>query len=164
MSTSAFAQRNPPRSLWLQLVHRTGCLARRARPLKLTSFPYKINRRSRGRQDAIDFVTIALPSLRSLRNSHRRVSSSCYITSPAWRLRNRMPRILVLRTQGSRRGAQRTKANNCNNLRLEQWGLCATSSALICSPPCGSSSVFEWADSVYQYALNECSASKYHGF
>ena len=80
MSTSAFAQRNPPRSLWLQLVHRTGCLTRRARPLKLTSFLYKSYRRSRGRQDAIDFVTIALPSLRSLRHLHRKVSSPCYIT------------------------------------------------------------------------------------
>ena len=28
--TSAFAQRNPPRSLWLQFVHRTDCLTRRA--------------------------------------------------------------------------------------------------------------------------------------
>ena len=28
--TSAFAQCNPPRSLWLQLVHRTGCFTRRA--------------------------------------------------------------------------------------------------------------------------------------
>ena len=80
MSTSAFAQRNPPRSLWLQLVHRTGCLTRRARPLKLTSFLYKSYRRSRGRQDAIDFVTIALPSLRSLRHLHRKVSFTCYVT------------------------------------------------------------------------------------
>ena len=80
MSTSAFAKRNPPRSLWLQLVHRTGCLTRRARPLKPMSLLYKSNRRSRGRQDAIDFVTIALPSLRSLRHLHRKVSSPCYIT------------------------------------------------------------------------------------
>ena len=29
-STSAFAHRNPPRSLWLQLVYQTGCLTRRA--------------------------------------------------------------------------------------------------------------------------------------
>ena len=28
--TSAFAHRNPPRSLWLQLVYQTGCLTRRA--------------------------------------------------------------------------------------------------------------------------------------
>ena len=48
MSTSAFAHRNPPRSLWLQLVHRTCCLTRRARPLKLTLFLYKSTRRSRG--------------------------------------------------------------------------------------------------------------------
>ena len=32
---------------------------------------YKIIHRSRGRQDAIDFVTIAIPSLRSLRHSHK---------------------------------------------------------------------------------------------
>ena len=64
-------------------------------PLKPTSFLYKSNRCSRGRQDAIDFVTIALPSLRSLRCSHRKVSFTYYATSPAWRLRNRMPRILV---------------------------------------------------------------------
>ena len=89
ISTSAFAHRNPPRSLWLQLVHRTGCLTRRARPLKLMSFLYKSTHRSRGRQDAIDFVTIALPSLRSLRHSHKRVSFSTYATSSAWRLRNR---------------------------------------------------------------------------
>ena len=85
MSTSAFAHRNPPRSLWLQLVHRTGCLTRRARPLKLTSILYKSNRHSRGRQDAINFVAIALPSLRSLRHSHRRVSFTYYATSSAWR-------------------------------------------------------------------------------
>ena len=32
-STSAFAHRNPPRSLWLQHIHRMCCLTRRARPL-----------------------------------------------------------------------------------------------------------------------------------
>ena len=47
---------------------------------QLRTILYKSTRRSRGRQDAIDFVAIALPSLRSLRHSHRRVSSSCYVT------------------------------------------------------------------------------------
>ena len=47
---------------------------------QLRTILYKSTRRSRGRQDAIDFVAIALPSLRSLRHSHRKVSSSCYVT------------------------------------------------------------------------------------
>ena len=126
MSTSAFAQRNPPRSLWLQLVHRTGCLTRRARPLKPTSFLYKSNRCSRGRQDAIDFVTIALPSLRSLRHLHRRVSSLCYVTRFA----------------------------DENNSSPSAHLYCSSSAALIGSPPCGSNYVCESADSVYMMTEN----------
>ena len=45
-------------------------------------------------------VTIAIPSLRSLRSRHNLRHFSYYATSPAWQLRNRTPRILVLHTQG----------------------------------------------------------------
>ncbi len=33
--------------------------------------------------------------------------------------------------------------------------VCDESAALICSPPCGSDSVFEMADTVYKNAANE---------
>ena len=45
-------------------------------------------------------VTIAIPSLRSLRSRHNFRHFSYYATSPAWQLRNRTPRMLVLHTQG----------------------------------------------------------------
>ena len=83
-------------SFALTTTHSPDVLLNASRPTtQLRTILYKFIRRSRGRQDAIDFVTIALPSLRSLRCSHRKVSFTYYATSPAWRLRNRMPRILV---------------------------------------------------------------------
>ena len=69
----------------------------------LSPFPLKGNPRwprSGGQLNAIDFVTIAIPSLRSLRSRHNLRHFSYYATSPAWQLRNRTPRILVLHTQG----------------------------------------------------------------
>ena len=95
-------------------------------PLKPTSFLYKSNRCSRGRQDAIDFVTIALPSLRSLRHLHRRVSSLCYVTRFA----------------------------DENNSSPSAHLYCSSSAALIGSPPCGSNYVCESADSVYMMTEN----------
>ena len=40
-------------------------------------------------------VTIAIPSLRSLRSRHNQRHFPYYATSSAWQLRNRTPRILV---------------------------------------------------------------------
>ena len=77
MSTSAFAQRNPPRSLWLQLVHRTGCLTRRAHIAvpPLHKFEGTHGDRAAGdNTDAIDFVAIA-SSLRAT-NGRRAVGNT----------------------------------------------------------------------------------------
>ena len=87
--TSAFAQCNPPRSLWLQLVHRTGCFTRRAH---IAVPPQEGTHGDRVAGD-------------NTRCSHRKVSFTYYATSPAWRLRNRIPRILVLSVKlGARYG------------------------------------------------------------
>ena len=83
--------------------------------------------RSGGQLDAIDFVTIAIPSLRSLRSRHNLHHFSYYATSPAWQLRNKTPRILVLYVKSDARFARRR---------------------------CGSCHVFETAQSVNKYAPN----------
>ena len=172
MSTSAFAQRNPPRSLWLQLVHRTGCLTRRARPLKLTSFLYKSYRRSRGRQDAIDFVTIALPSLRSLRHLHRKVSFTCYATSPAWRYATECHAFSYCAHKAHARRKQANRCRSCKDKSAvfvvweEEHKEPKRTTATSCGwsngacvrrvrrsyarRRCGSCSVFERANSVYK--------------
>ena len=75
--TSAFAQCNPPRSLWLQLVHRTGCLTRRAHIAvpPLHKFEGTHGDRAAGdNTDAIDFVAIA-SSLRAT-NGRRAVGNT----------------------------------------------------------------------------------------
>ncbi len=81
--TSAFAHRNPPRSLWLRHIHRMCRLTRRAHiPFPLcTSFEGTHGTAPRGgTRNAIDFVTIAIPSRCSLRHAHRRVSFTHYAT------------------------------------------------------------------------------------
>ena len=83
---------------------------------QLRTILYKIIRRSRGRQDAIDFVTIALPSLRSLRHSHRRVSSSCYATSPAWRYATECHAFSYCAHKAH---ARRKQANRCRSCKDE---------------------------------------------
>ena len=82
---------------------------------QLRTILYKSTRRSRGRQDAIDFVTIALPSLRSLRHSHRRVPFSTYVTR-------------------SRAKTIPTRPFTCTIRQVRHS---------LGSPPCGSCSVFE---------------------
>ena len=75
--TSAFAQCNPPRSLWLQLVHRTGCFTRRAHIAvpPLHKFEGTHGDRVAGdNTDAIDFVAIA-SSLRAT-NGRRAVGNT----------------------------------------------------------------------------------------
>ena len=66
--------------------------------------------RSGGQLDAIDFVTISIPSLRSLRSRHNLHHFSYYATSPAWQLRNKTPRILVLFVKSDTRFARRLAA------------------------------------------------------
>ena len=107
----------------------TGRIALRVAPI--SPFPLKGNPRwprGGGQLDAIDFVTIAIPSLRSLRSRHNlRQFASC-ATSPAWQLRNRTPRVLVLYVKSDARFTRRR---------------------------CGSCSVFEYAHSVNKCAPNK---------
>ena len=69
---------------------------------QLRTILYKFIRRSRGRQDAIDFVAIA-SSLQAT-NGRQALDNTNRLKAVPLRLRgarNRMPRNLVLRTQGS---------------------------------------------------------------
>ena len=104
-STSAFAHRNPPRSLWLQHIHRMCCLTRRARPLKEGQFSTKCNRRSWGNTDAIDFVAIASSlqatnGIRGICNTNRLKAVPLRFVRQAWPTTRR--RRLYYAHKGSR--------------------------------------------------------------
>ena len=89
--------------------------------------------RSGGQLDAIDFVTIAIPSLRSLRSRHNLRHFSYYATSlcaPA---------------------PQQHGAVACTLRQVLRS---------IRSPPCGSNSVFEIAHTVYKCPLNEWTSKR----
>ena len=79
------------------------CLTRRAHipfPLCALLEGTHDDRVTGGQRDAIDFVTIAIPSLRSLRHAHRQVSFTYYVTRSPMK-RTTLIGSLVLHPQGS---------------------------------------------------------------
>ena len=98
-------QSNPPRSLWLQHIHRMCCLTRRAHtavpPLRKLEGTHG-DRSAWGHTDAIDFVAIA-SSLQAT-NGIRGVCNTNRLKAVPLRfvrqLRNNTAQSLVLRTQG----------------------------------------------------------------
>ena len=85
---------NPPCSLWLQSVHWTNCFTRRAH---IAVPPCKGTHGNRVAGD-------------NTRSRHNLRHFSYYATSPAWQLRNRTPRILVLFVKSDARCGRRLAA------------------------------------------------------
>ena len=134
---------NPPCSLWLQSVHWTNCFTRRAH---ITVPPCREPTVTAWRGDnstrLTQSVTIAIPSLRSLRSRHNHRHFSYYATS-----------LCVSATQ--QHGAVARTAHTRAHTRQKQANLCVTQARrLFARRRCGSCSVFEVAHSVNKCAPN----------
>ena len=97
-STSAFAHRNPPRSLWLQHIHWMCCLTRRAHitvpPLRDLEGTHG-DRVAGDNANAIDFVTIA-SSLYATSSTRINCYRSLFMSLVRGRKESKLVRSLVL--------------------------------------------------------------------
>ena len=142
-------QSNPPRSLWLQHIHRMCCLTRRAHtavpPLRKLEGTHG-DRSAWGHTDAIDFVAIA-SSLQAT-NGIRGVCNTNRLKAVPLRfvrqLRNNTAQSLVLRTQGLPHGKNKRTSACISKMKARRSNA---------RRRCGSKSVFEYANSVYKCHL-----------